>query len=202
MLHICWDIDDVLNDLTKEWFNDYCKKNEKFNHIIIKEKYQDLIQNPPHKILKINKLFYLNSLDYYRYNLYTYLKPNQKILDWFKKNGHKAHFSVLTMTPGGYADIVAKWLFSYFGLWIRSFNFIPSEREGKQEPIYDGTKANWNIRNKTDIFIDDSEKNIYETKSRCPKVKTILYKQPWNNGIEVEKVLQILDEEIEKHKKA
>ena len=62
MLTIVWDIDDVLNDFMKRWFEQWWrpqKTNCKLN-------YNDLVENPPHNILGIDLQEYQNSIDAFR----------------------------------------------------------------------------------------------------------------------------------------
>jgi hypothetical protein len=188
MLHIVFDVDDVLNNLMYSWLQNF-NKSKKTNI-----KYKELIYNPPYEIIGIDKLIYLNSLDYFRYYYYEDLTPNQKILDWFKENEHKAYFSVLTSTPGAYASIVSNWVFKYFSQWIRTFAFIPSDREGIKLPMYDKLKADWLYRNHADIFIDDSYINCLD--AVYLGVQSFCLKQPWNGGDNIDIILEKLNREI------
>jgi uncharacterized HAD superfamily protein len=195
MLNIVWDIDDVLNSLMFEWLV-WC------NLDISNISYEDITDNLPYKSLNISREKYLSSLDEFRFEAYSELKPNEEILKWFEKNGHKANHIVLTATPLATAQISAQWVMKHFKQWIRQFVFIPSKRDGAKEIIYHKNKAQWlSWFGKCDIFIDDSEKNINEVKSTrgCEYIKTFLVKQPWNNGTEIKQILKWVDELILEH---
>lgn len=190
MLHICFDIDDVLNSLMEKWLITYNHRNLK------KFKYEQIIENPPYEILGISKQEYLTFLDEYRLYSYLFLEPNKEILNWFKENENKAHFSVLTATPSSCSHISANWVMTYFKDYIRTFAFIPSGRENIKDIVYDKSKADWLIRNNADIFIDDNEKNINEAKEKG--IKSYLVKQPWNSGENITTILDKLTEDINK----
>ena len=81
MLTIAWDIDDVLNSLMLEWLKYFTTETE------ATVLYQELLKNPPHKILGITKQDYLASLDNYRGQFYQNLQPRQEILNWFEEFG-------------------------------------------------------------------------------------------------------------------
>ena len=62
MKTIIWDVDDVLNDLMRAWFEDYAALNGTHTHIT----YDRLTSNPPHELLGISRMEYLESLDKFR----------------------------------------------------------------------------------------------------------------------------------------
>jgi hypothetical protein len=189
MKTIIWDIDDVLNNLMEEWYywsgsHDTCN-------------YFELTDNPPYKSLNISRGLYLDSLDTFRFECFSELKPTPQILKWFEENGHEFNHVALTSTPLATAHISAQWVMRHFGQWIRNFAFIPSERKGVTIPSYHKSKADWiNYFGKGDIFIDDNQNNTDEVFDKCVNTTVILYKQPWNDGVEIDKVLEILNKEI------
>jgi len=188
MKTIAWDVDDVLNNLMFDWFTKHCKKNN-----ISNIRYQDLTENPPHKILKISKESYLTSLDQFRsYNYYQSLEPDKKILDWFNNYGHKARHIVLTSVPYSKADLSAAWIIKYFGKWIRSFNFVPSYRKNVDIPVYDKSKKEFlSWLGNIDILVEDNIQNYSDAKKLG--LESFLVKQPWNNSkSELEEVLEKL----------
>lgn len=188
MLTICWDLDDVLNNLMESWLQNYNYLNK--THF----QYKEIIKNPPYEILGISENFYKNILDIYRKEYYDLLSPNKIILEWFKQNGHRAYFSVLTATPTSCASISLEWLMRNFGNWIRQYAFIPSTREQIKDNIYDKTKADWLVRNKADLFIDDSIKNCKEANEKG--IATFCVKQPWNNGNDIQWILNQVEKYI------
>ena len=74
---IAWDVDDVLNSLTTEWFAQYKKEHN------ISLAFTDLTSNPPHNLLGIRKQEYLDSLDKFRAQHLMDLPPNSEMLFWF-----------------------------------------------------------------------------------------------------------------------
>jgi len=169
---ICWDIDDVLNDLMLEWLTFH-------NHIAHTDiKYSDIQSNPPIGIL-IDE--YLLSLDKFRECHFFYLKPIDKVLQWFSENGERFRHIALTAVPLFYSHISAQWVIKYFGNWIRSYNFIPSKRPGQHIFEYDISKADFIKRiGSIDLFIDDNENNINQAINL--NIPTILFPRPWNSN--------------------
>ena len=170
---IAWDVDDVLNNLTREWFSEY-KKEHKTGL-----EFADLKANPPHDILNISREEYLASLDSFRTRHFMDLSPRKELLLWFEAHGYKFRHIALTATPFKFAELSAGWLMRHFGKWIRSFNFMPSPRPGISYPGYDDNKGSflaW-LRN-VDIFIDDNEANIMSAEAFG--IRTALFPAPWN----------------------
>lgn len=176
MITIAWDVDDVLNELMLQWFLDF-KKSTTCNL-----KFEDLTINPPHNLLKITKMAYLESLDQYRLSgKYLDLSPNEKILSWFKKYGHLARHIVVTAVPERSAFISAHWVIKNFGKWIRTFHFVPSERNEERLPVYDRKKIDFLKKIKDiQIFIEDNEDNVNDANSIG--IKGLLVKRPWNSS--------------------
>lgn len=193
ILTIAWDIDDVLNELMKEWF----EKLWKPEHPEYKIDYKDIIKNPPHELLGVSKEEYLSSLDKFRLNKYSELKPISEISEWFKSYGDKCRHIALTSTPLITSSISAEWVIRNYGIWIRTFHFIPSHREGVIIPQYDKTKGEYLLLNKADIIVEDSEENIQSAKK--VGVEGIIFPRPWNSGkdtvnemlLKINKLLQI-----------
>ena len=177
MKTIVWDVDDVLNCLTKEWFENYWLKIKPDYKI----SYSQINKNPPFEILSISLEEYLQSLDNFRKNNFHNLKPVKEILNWFNINGNNYRHIALTATPLEISGISAEWVLKYFGKWIRSFNFVPSKRNTDSIIYYDKNKAEFLTQFKNiDIFIDDSEININDVKNIG--IKTLLFPQPWNSN--------------------
>ncbi len=170
---IAWDVDDVLNCLTREWFAEYKEKHK------LSLRFADLASNPPHNILNISKKEYLDSLDSFRERCFMDLSPDRELLAWFEKNGDNFRHIALTATPFKFASLSASWTMRYFGKWIRSFNYVPSPRPDDSYPAYDNNKGaflNW--LGNVDIFIDDNEANIKSAENFG--IRNILFPAPWN----------------------
>jgi hypothetical protein len=177
MKTVIWDVDDVLNDLMKMWFE------EKWlpAHPECKLTFEDLTENPPLGVLGITMETYLKSLDEYRVTNYESLEPVSDVLAWFNLNGFMFRHVALSSCPLFFAPISAKWVFKHFGHWVRGFHFVPSKRPGLNVPKYEDTKVQVLERFfEADIFIDDNPLNVREAEKRG--IKTILWPRPWNNS--------------------
>ena len=153
MLTLIWDVDDVLNDFMRCWFEQWWRPGSGSTLC-----YKELVSNPPHNALGISLEEYRNSIDEFRLsNLFKQMPPNLEVKKWFLHYGHLFRHIVLTGIPRLAADASASWVFKHFGDWIRTFTFIPSERLGQDLPVYDITKTE-HLRwlNKADIFIEDN----------------------------------------------
>jgi uncharacterized HAD superfamily protein len=187
MKTIAWDIDDVLNDLMRIWFNEKWLADHKECTVT----YEDLKENPPHRLLGVDLIEYLHSLDNFRLTGYKeLLVPVPEIMEWFLKYGHRHRHIALTAVPMKASHISSSWLFTHFGKWIRTFHFIPSKREGENLPVYDKNKGEYLKKScNVDIFIDDSEENIKS--AIMAGIKSFLIPRPWNS--EKKNLKEILD---------
>jgi len=177
MKTIVWDVDDVLNDLTKEWF----EREWLLNHPDCKITYTQLKSNPPNDLLDIGIKEYHRSLDHYRLLYGPKMDPINDVYSWFNEYGQKYRHIVLTSTPYFYAPYSSEWVLRNFGAWIRSFNFVPSQREGSDIFNYDKNKASFlKLFDKVDLYIDDCEKNISE--ATAAGINSILMPRPWNSN--------------------
>lgn len=177
MITIAWDIDDVLNDLMKCWFE------EKWLpvHHECKKKYEDLKENPPHKILGISHQEYLQSLDKYRlFPKYLKMKPVKEVMEWFSEYGKMFRHIALTAVPISASPVSAQWVMKNFGRWIRTFHFVPSKRQGEDIPEYECNKGDFlKWFGKVDILIDDNFENIKNAERAG--AKSLIIPRPWNN---------------------
>lgn len=191
MLTIAWDIDDVLNDLMREWFLWW-----KSSHAGCGLLFEEITVNPPHELFGISLNAYLKSLDQFRLERYALLMPNADVVKWFAENGFRARHIVLSAVPVECACQSAAWVMRHFGLWIRGFHYIPSGREGKEKLAYDQTKADFLKRTGiADIFVDDSVRNVEEAKAAG--VKSYLLDRPWNQrGISLPSILEKLTKDV------
>jgi hypothetical protein len=179
MKTIVWDVDDVLNDLMRAWFETW-----RTEYPSCPVSYEGLRQNPPHDILGITVDEYLQSLDAFRQSpSYRDMLPVREVMDWFVQKGDRFHHSVLTAVPIKAASVSAQWVFRHFGAWIRTFHFVPSGRPGEAIPEYDQNKAEFLKRlSAADLFIDDNVSNVENT--RRLGIKTMLFPRPWNENTE------------------
>lgn len=178
MITIAWDVDDILNNLmyhwlTEKWLPEHPKRKVSFEQII---------QNTPERIIDSTKEEYYSSLDSFRLSkAYLDMKPEPQVLEWFENSGYKARHIALTSVPLRAAHMSAEWVMKNFGKWIRSFNFVPSIRNGEQAPEYSQTKADYlKWLNNVDVFVEDSEQNIREAKELG--IRGILVGKPWNKS--------------------
>lgn len=188
MKTIVWDVDDVLNDLMKVWFEQYWLSK----HPQLDLNYEKIKINPPHALLGVAKEQYLTSLDEFRLSgLYDQLKPVKEVRDWFSTHGVKYRHVALTRVPVAVAHISSAWVMKNFGTFIRSFHFIPSYRAGENSPVYDENKGTYlNYFGKADLLIDDALENIDAAKK--VGVRTLVFPRPWNGSKMT--IKQLLDE--------
>lgn len=177
MKTIVWDVDDVLNNLTKEWL----EREWAPNHPRCKINYESITKNPPHDLLGTTKEKYLFSLDKFRFSKYSQLKPIPEVLDWFKEYGDKCRHFALTSTPLATAPISAEWTIRNYGNWIRTFSFIPSKRINKGSITYDRKKSEYlQYFSEAEIFVDDSMKNSQSVAE--VGLINLIFPRPWNNS--------------------
>ena len=179
MKTLAWDVDDVLNDLMKVWFEGFLRKNKPGGNRIT---YDQLSENPPHELLGMMLNQYLASLDEFRLSgRYEQLEPNREILNWFNASGHCCRHVALTAAPLAAAPVSSAWVIKHFGKWIRTFAFVPSGRAEEKIPVYDRSKADFiGWHGKIDILIDDNPEHIEQAAQIG--IQGILVTQPWNTG--------------------
>lgn len=177
MITLVWDVDDVLNDLTRRWFEDSWRPTHPTSPLA----YDGLTQQPPAALLGVSEAEYLASLDDYRARKFDQLAPDPGVLRWFEERGGAYRHLALTATPMRHAPVVAAWVMRHFGPWIRAFAVLPSPREGESLPAYDRDKGEclaW--LGVGDVFIDDNPANIRAVALRG--VRTIVAPRPWNDA--------------------
>jgi len=178
MRTIIWDIDDVLNNLTKDWLElEWLPKHP--NCCI---HFEQLKANPPHLVLGISLNEYQISLDNFRTDLIgRNLSPSPEAIAWFEQYGSNYRHIALTARPFIAVPPAAQWVFQHFGKWIRGFGFVPSSRSTDCAPAYDSNKGEWlQWISVGAILVDDSPVNQEAAKSIG--LKTVLIPQPWNNS--------------------
>ena len=176
MLTIAWDVDDVLNDLMRIWFEERWLKD----HPGCAIRYDDITENPPHRLLGVSMAEYLRSLDEFRLSEgFQKMPPLPDIKEWFLRYGAFSRHIAVTATPLAAAPASSAWVMRHFGEWIRTFHFIPSKRNGQNIPEYDESKADFlKWFNRADVLVDDNEGNLEGAERlgfRC-----VLIPRPWN----------------------
>jgi hypothetical protein len=172
---VIWDVDDVLNELMREWFDDWWRPQ----HPDCTHRYADIAANPPHHVLGISEQTYLKSLDAFREERFPRLVPRREVLEWFSEHGHLGHHVALSAPPESFAHISAAWVLKHFGQWIRTYAFVPARR-GRPE-IADPKVAKRDYLEwlgHGDVFLDDREDNV--DGARSLGMKGIVMPQPWN----------------------
>jgi hypothetical protein len=177
MLTIVWDVDDVLNDLMRQWF----EREWLLNHPDCALGYQDLKFNPPHSILGVERQVYLDSLDRFRAApVASQMTPNGEVLSWFREKGSRCRHIALTARPLSSAPDAAGWVMRHFSHWIRCFGILPS-RPDSDVPIYDRTKADFLGWIKAgDVLIDDTLEN--RAYAAAAGIRTLAFPQPWSRS--------------------
>ncbi len=178
MLTIAWDIDDCLNDLMNLWFQQEWLPG----HTSLRMKFDEIVENPPHRLLGVSIEEYLGSLDNFRLsNKYKEMKPVPEVKKWFLKHGKHFRHVAITAVPLHAANISAEWTLRHFGVWIRTFHFVPSIRKGLKIPQYDKSKNDFLSKFKRiDFLIDDNQTNLRQSKESG--IKSILFPRPWNKS--------------------
>ncbi|MGC9964610.1 MAG: hypothetical protein ABSE08_04325 [Syntrophobacteraceae bacterium] len=178
MKTIVWDVDDVLNDLMRMWFDDWVSSRDSMCPI----SYDQLTSNPPHEVLKINRSEYLASLDAYRLSKKAQrMQPVPEILEWFARHGNSFHHVALTATPLCASHVCAGWVMRNFGRWIQSFNVVPSGRAWEQTGQCFVTKSDF-LRwwGKGDVLVDDNPDSVAGALSIG--MDAVLIPRPWNRS--------------------
>ncbi len=183
---IAWDVDDVLNDLMRAWF-ERCWMRA---HPDCPLRYDQISENPPHALLGISRAEYLAALDGFRSESAGTIPPVPEVLAWFRQYGQYFRHLALTAVPLRAASVSAAWVMRHFGSWIRSFHLVPSLRQGEIIPDYDQTKEDF-LRwwGNVDIFIDDNPVNVVSAQSLG--IQAMLVSRPWNQGQQT--LVQTLD---------
>jgi hypothetical protein len=189
MRTIIWDVDDVLNDLMRMWFNDWLSAGG----ALCRLSYDHLTSNPPHEILKISLPDYLASLDAFRLSgKARKLRPIPEIMEWFSRHGNSFHHLALTAAPLLSSHISAEWVLKNFGRWIQSFSVVPSMRSPEQDTQTHADKVEF-LRwwGKGDVLVDDNPQNVAGALSIG--MDAVLIPRPWNrSGLSLQEALETL----------
>jgi hypothetical protein len=178
MKTIVWDIDDVLNDSTRVWL-EYCWLPA---HPGCALRYDDLVENPPHLLLGVEKADYLKSLDLFRLSpLARDMTPDPRLLQWFRDNGTRFRHIALTARPRKTVSAAIDWVLLYFGQWFQTFSFVPAERPGETPGHPDLGKGDFLAwLGRADYFIDDHPANVLGAQELG--IEAFLVARPWNTG--------------------
>ena len=175
---VVWDVDDVLNDLMASWLEQAWAPAHPDQPVA----YAQVLANPPHELLGIDRGAYLASLDDFRTgDGYAAMLPNPRILAWLDVNGECCHHVALTATALGAAPSTSAWVLRHFGRWIREFAFVPADRPGEDLPRFDADKGAWLARlGVPAVLVDDGPANL--AAATAAGAATIRWPQPWNSG--------------------
>jgi len=177
MKTIVWDVDDVLNDLMRDWL----QQSWRPTHPECERTYEQIVENPPHRILGVTLKEYQESLDHFRAKGFAQMAPVSELLAWFRQYGGTFRHIALTSVPLHGAGVSANWVLQHFGQWIRSFNIVPSPREGDPSFKYDQNKADFlQWWGKADMVVDDNPTTI--TAVRELGIPAVLAPRPWNSS--------------------
>lgn len=178
MKTIVWDIDDVLNDCTKTWLENCWRPA----HPGCTLKYEDITENPPHRLLCVKRDEYLDSLDRFRLSPQARaMVPDAYLMNWFKKCGFRYRHIALTARPRKTVFSAIDWVLQYYSEWFQTFSFVPAERHGEPPGHPDRDKSDflaWLV--KADYFVDDHPGNVMAAKKLG--IEAFLVARPWNSG--------------------
>jgi len=178
MKTIAWDVDDVLNDLMRTWFEHHWVSS----HPECPTNYEQISENPPQALLGVSISEYLASLDEFRLSeTAREIPPLGDVLTWFRQYGEHFRHIALTATPLRAAPASAAWVMLHFGWWIRSFHVIPSPRQEERIPVYDQSKEDF-LRwyGRIDILVDDNPLSVAVAQDL--EIQSVLIPRPWNQS--------------------
>ncbi len=178
MKTIIWDVDDVLNDMMRAWFEAAWLPLHPECSLV----YDRITENPPHGLLGVSQQEYLSSLDEFRFSRAAReMPPLPETLDWFQEHGAHFRHMALTAAPIPASPFSAAWVMRHFGRWIRSFHVVPSARHHQTSPAYDTSKGDF-LRwlGKGDVMVDDSVQNAEAAKALG--IRVVLMPRPWNGS--------------------
>jgi len=104
------------------------------------------------------------------------------MIDWFRLHGRKAEHFVVTSVPLIAAHLSAEWVFSHFGKWVRSFNIVPSPREGDHDHGVSRKSDFLRTFAKVDIVVEDNLETIRSMREMG--ISTVTIPRPWNDSME------------------
>ena len=178
MKTIIWDIDDVLNDLTRQWLEQCWRPI----HPECTLGFEDISENPPHRLLGIAREEYLASLDAFRLSPQAHaMVPEERLMAWFRVSGARFRHIALTARPRKTVSPAIDWVLRHFGQWFQTFSFVPAARPGEAAGHPDRDKAGFlSWLGKADYLIDDNTENV--DAARQLGITAFLATCPWNRG--------------------
>jgi hypothetical protein len=178
MKTIVWDIDDVLNDSTRTWLEQWWLPA----HQGCTLRYEGMTENPPHTLLGVTREEYLESLDQFRLSPQAgAMMPDARLMAWFRKSGSLFRHIALTARPRKMVCPAFDWVLRHFGEWFQTFSFVPAGRPGEAPGHPDFDKDGFlSWLGKADYFIDDNSENVKA--ARDLGIKAFLVSRPWNSG--------------------
>jgi len=187
---LVWDVDDVLNQLTRAWFEQAWLSTHP--DCPVTESAQ-LTENPMHRLLGVTREEYLASLDAFRAAGYAALVPDADILAWMSRNGDKFRHVALTAVPLASASCSGEWIYRHWGRWIRSIHVVPSPRTGQEAPSWDASKVEY-LRwfgHADVVLIEDNP--VACAAAVAAGFSALRVPQPWNRGTALPKVGALSD---------
>jgi hypothetical protein len=176
MKMIAWDVDDVLNDLMGEWL----EKGWAAERPDLPLRLDQIIENPPQRLLGIPAAEYLQSLDRFRLGAGDSLMPVPEVLSWFGEYGERFHHVAISAVPRRAAHVSASWVVRHFGRWMPVFCFVPSPRPGEPAPNFARSKVEVMRWARADVLVDDNPTTIGELEAAG--LEGILWPRTWNAG--------------------
>lgn len=176
---LVWDVDDVLNALTREWFMREWLPRHPTGPV---RRYEQLTANPPCELLGVPRQDYLDSLDAFRADAYFTLQPDAGIRAWMERDGHRFRHIALSAVPLAAAAYSGEWIYRHWGRWIRTIHIVPSSRRNCDAPVWDRTKAGflrW-LNQKDAVLIEDNPLACKEAQDAG--YRALIVPQPWNAG--------------------
>ena len=178
---ILWDVDDVLNQLMKEWLKNWHRQEGAGRPHV---SFDQLTENPPYNQVGISLQEYHQLLDKFRNSpAGRDLIPNKQVLQWFNQYGRGHIHIALTARPVLTMSNQAAWIYDHFGQWIQSVVAVAPVRKhvGNQQPAAFQTKAAYaQWLGKPSVLIDDNQENIASVKGICSFA--LLFPRPWNES--------------------
>lgn len=143
--------------------------------------YDGIAENPPDRVLGIDRSEYLESIDSFRASeAARCMTPNPAIVEWLSEHGSRCRHIALTARPLKSVPHAAEWVFRHFGTYMRAFGVVPV-RLPAGSPVYDRSKAEFlHWFGGASVLIDDSADNI--SAAQAAGLEGILYPRPWNGG--------------------
>ena len=171
---ILWDVDDVLNDLTR-----LCAENVLPRHYPGCE-WNVFRHNPPLPELGCSREEYVVYLDECREKFTGTMVPQPEVLEFFQEHGRKFKSLALSAAPMTMAPRSAEWVLRHFGQWIQGVLFVPSPRQGYlvQSAMF-SSKAEA-VRMLGGILVDDAPGNIGPV--LADGGRALAFPAPWNEN--------------------